>query len=128
MITRFIKRFSQWARSRRAKIFKDCLAPSADDRILDLGSGNGGHLARIIPYRTNVYIADINSEKLAHGKNQFGFKTVLLNESGELPFPDDYFDIVFCSSVIEHVTVRKEDVKKFQTNHEFFFGFQCLVY
>ena len=31
----------------------------------------------------------------------------MLDESGRLPFPDDHFDIIFCSSTIEHVTVDK---------------------
>lgn len=34
----------------------------------------------------------------------------MLDESGEVPYPDQFFDVVYCSSVIEHVTVTKEQV------------------
>jgi SAM-dependent methyltransferase len=37
---------------------------------------------------------------------------VLVSESGPLPFPDQFFDVVFCSSVIEHVTLPKNRVWK----------------
>lgn len=74
----------------------------------------------MIPYRTNVYVADIRSEALTKAQQQFGFNTVLIDESGSIDFPDGFFDIVFCSSVIEHVTGRKEDVRRFRTNREFF--------
>jgi hypothetical protein len=28
-----------------------------------------------------------------------------------VPFPDGFFDVVFCSSVIEHVTIPKKEVR-----------------
>jgi hypothetical protein len=43
-----------------------------------------------------------------------------LDEGGKLPFPDDFFDIVFCSSAIEHVTVSKKRLRQYRTNQEFY--------
>ena len=37
---------------------------------------------------------------------------MVIPEDGPLPFPDGYFDVVFCSSVIEHVTGDKEAAKR----------------
>lgn len=113
-------RFSHKARSKRGELFLYYLKPSQQDRILDLGSGTGAHFASIIPYRENVYIADINKEQLQQGEGKFGFKPVLLNESGRLPFPDQFFDIVFCSSVIEHVTMPKNELRKYRNGHDFY--------
>jgi 2-polyprenyl-3-methyl-5-hydroxy-6-metoxy-1,4-benzoquinol methylase len=47
---------------------------------------------------------------LERGRQSFGFVPVLVGDSGKLPFPDGYFDIVYCSSVIEHVTIPKDQV------------------
>lgn len=44
----------------------------------------------------------------------------MIDESGGIDFPDGFFDIIFCSSVIEHVTVSKDDVRRFRTQRAFF--------
>jgi hypothetical protein len=115
-----VKILSKRARSKRAEIFKDYLNPIEQDKILDLGGGDGSYIASVIPSRANIYIADIKPESLAKGRELFGFNTILIDENGRLDFPDGFFDIVFCSSVIEHVTVRKDDIRCFRTNREFF--------
>jgi Methyltransferase domain len=111
--------YSNRARRKRARVFCHELAPTANDRILDLGSEDGSHIASILPHRKNVVIADIDSEALELGRRNHGFETVLLDESGRLPFADGEFDIVFCSSVIEHVTVGKERLRDYRTQREF---------
>jgi hypothetical protein len=83
------------------------MRPQATDRILDLGSEDGSHIARVVPFRDNVCIADIDADALARGAACFGFATRLLDEDGTLPMQNDEYDIVFCSSVIEHVTIDK---------------------
>lgn len=120
MLKRITKQFSQKARLRRGQIFMEYLQPTENDKILDLGGYDGSHLASIIPFRKNVTIADINEEQVNRGVIQYGFQPAVLDESGKLPFPDNYFDIVFCSSVIEHVTVSKAQLRMYQNNDEFF--------
>jgi len=120
MFKDLIDTLSKNARSKRADLFKEYLNPIPQDRILDLGGGDGTYIASVVPYRTNIYVADIRPEALAKAREQFGFNTVLIDEDGRIGFPDGFFDIVFCSSVIEHVTVRKDDVRHFRTNREFF--------
>ena len=95
------------ARQRRAALFRNAFPLSAETRILDLGSESGGHIHSVLQGTAvspqNVYIADIRLDAIARGAKQYGFQPVALGESGELPFPDGFFDIVYCSSVIEHV-------------------------
>lgn len=112
-------RYSSRARRRRAQIFTQRLKPTAEDRILDLGSEDGAHIASIVPYRSNVTIADISEEALEAGAKGRGFQTLLLDESAQIPVPDGHFDIVFCSSVIEHVTVDKADAYSYEDGAEF---------
>lgn len=52
-------------------------------------------------------------------KKNFGFNAVLIDEGENLPFADKFFDIVYCSSVIEHVTLPKSDLWNWKNNQKF---------
>jgi len=113
-IKNFFKNKSQKAREKRSQIFIKRFFIDEKTKILDLGSESGSNINLILMNSNynpkNIYIADINSSLLQKGKKKFGFQPVLINESKPLPFPDKYFDIVFCSSVIEHVTLSKNKI------------------
>ncbi len=113
------QRFSARSRAYRGEQFRRLLGPTAEDRILDLGGGDGRHFAAISPLRDNVTVADIAESDLATASREFGFQTVKLEELGRLPFDDRAFDIVFCSSVIEHVTGPKAAVEQMRDTREF---------
>ena len=119
MIKKVAEIFSERCRAKRAVLFHQYLHPTQQDKILDLGSEDGSYIAGIIPFRKNVFIADIDKEMLSRGRAQYGFETAFLDESGLLPFENNYFDIVHCNSVIEHVGINKaqqwsvRDGKKF---------------
>jgi len=104
---------SERFRERRAERFRRAFALSDKTRILDLGGGDGEHIRMVL--RTspvlaeNVYVADVNEKALERAKAH-GHRTTLLSQDGRVPFPDGFFDVVFCSSVIEHVTVPKSEV------------------
>lgn len=114
LITRSIARFSANARARRAATFREAFDLTPQTRVLDLGSQWGAHIHSVLegtPVKPeNTYIADIHPAFLERGRQEFGFVPVLVGEDGKLPFPDGFFDIVYCSSVIEHVTVPKNEV------------------
>lgn len=83
------------------------MRPERGDRILDLGGGDGSHIASIVD-EAHITVADISEADLALARG-LGYETVLLDEAQTLPFADGEFDIVFCSSVIEHTTGPKRD-------------------
>lgn len=101
---------SNRCRAKRAELFRRYLRPSPHDRILDLGGGYGDYIATIVPFRANVWVADINEGALQRAA-QHGFQTVQIPTNGELPFPDRYFDVVHCNSVIEHVLIPEDRVR-----------------
>lgn len=109
-----IKIASKKARKGRAEMFRKTFSFDSKTKILDLGSEDGSNIAFIVDSLSikpkNVFIADIETSKLEIGHKKFGFTPVLLDQSGSLPYPDQFFDLVYCSSVIEHVTVPKEQV------------------
>jgi hypothetical protein len=110
-------------RERRASLFRTEFGLSDGTRILDLGSEWGGNIRAVLdgtPVRPeNTFIADINPQALERGRESFGFVPVLVGQSGKLPFPDGYFDIVYCSSVIEHVTIPKDQVWSLRSGKQF---------
>lgn len=109
-----LARFRTSSRQRRAKMFLDHFDLTSETKILDLGGWNGVHIHAVLensPVQpANVYIADIDRQAVQQASERFGFVPVVIPETGPLPFSDKFFDIVFCSSVIEHVTVPKDSV------------------
>jgi SAM-dependent methyltransferase len=100
-------------RARRAERFRTQFKLDAGARILDLGGGDGEHIRMVLEGSAarlaNVYVADVNEKALERAR-AYGHPTALLTQDGKVPFPDGFFDVVFCSSVIEHVTVPKSEV------------------
>lgn len=115
-------------RARRAKRFRTAFHLTEHSRVLDLGGSDGEHIRMVLEgtpvRRENVYIADVNEKALERAKTH-GHRTALLSEDGKVPFPDGYFDVVFCSSVIEHVTVPKEELWE---HRDELFGRKAIVH
>lgn len=111
MLRKIAKRYSSGSRGKRALLLRQVISLRPEDRVLDLGGGDGSHLHGIFPEHSNVTIADINASELDAAKNKFSYSTVRLHENfSRLPFEDNEFDLVFCSSVIEHVTGPKASI------------------
>lgn len=81
-------------------------------RILGLGSGDGSALQAVLHDTAvapgNVYVADLSLPAVQQGFQRYGYKPILLGESEHLPFTSGFFDIVHCSSVLEHVTAPED--------------------
>lgn len=123
VIHRIARNYSVRARRRRARRFRQLFAIGPSTTLLDLGSGDGSHIAEVLSGTRidpgNVYLADLDENAVAAGARRFGFVPVVIGESGRLPFPDGFFDIVHCSSVLEHVTIPKSEVWQVRSGREF---------
>jgi SAM-dependent methyltransferase len=104
-------KYSARARAQRGALFRSAFPLTEKTTVLDLGGGNGAHLRATLagtPVQAeNVCVADVSERDLAQAALH-GHRTVQLPTSGGLPFKDQEFDLVWCSSVIEHVTGDKE--------------------
>lgn len=118
MITALKSAIARRSRAKRARLALRYLGISENDRILDLGGGKGRHFASVFPFRRNVWISCHLPDNLRYAEEKYGFNTVLLDGTDErLPFEDKAFDVVFCSSVIEHVTGPKDEaVQRFKSD------------
>lgn len=121
MITALKQRFSNRYRSRRAQLFMDAMQPTDEMHILDLGGGKGQAFARLFPSLRNVTISCHDPRNLTFASERFGYQTMLLDGNDHLPFADGAIDIIYCNSVIEHVTGAKADaVALFKSDHAAF--------
>lgn len=122
-VSRFVWRFSANARMQRAAIFRRYFSIDQNTKILDLGSENGANIFNVLTgeaYKAeNVYIADISRDAVEEGAGLYGFTPVVVDESKNLTFDDGFFDIVYCSSVIEHTTVPKAELWNWRDGRKF---------
>src|SRR5215510_11109635 len=78
------------------------------DRALDVGIGNGRLLPIYAPHAAHVTGMDISSEQLelasqAASKLGIAFDTKLCQEASRIELPDESFDLIVCSRVLQHV-------------------------
>ena len=98
------------ARQRMFELFMHHFSPKAGDRVLDLGVTpdtslpESNFFERLYPFRQSLTAASI--EDAAEIEQTFPGVTFVRIEVDRLPFPDDHFDILFCSAVVEHVGDR----------------------
>lgn len=109
-----IRRVRTRSRLQRSALFHSLFDLNENTRILDLGGANGVHIHALLSGTAvqpkNVFIADIDADAVHSAAAHFGYTPVLLAEDGMLPFVDAWFDVVLCSSVLEHVTIPKEEI------------------
>lgn len=114
---RLIRKFvsllhSKWA-VQRFEFFRNEIHLQKNDTILDLGGYDGNFMKRFKHELTDfqIIVADIDIAGLEKARLQ-GFKTLALREGNQLPFKQNEIDCIFCNSVLEHITIPKNQVWK----------------
>jgi ubiquinone/menaquinone biosynthesis C-methylase UbiE len=109
------------------KVLELCnIKPDEDNSgltLLDSGCGNGRYLEVFRKYLSNqnLYGTEISADRVNSVRDK-GFNCVYLASEAELPFEDNFFDIVFSSNVIEHIQKNNyhyylEEVHRVLKNH-----------
>lgn len=110
----FIRRVRTASRNRRSALFRSMFELGPQTRVLDLGGSNGAHVHALLNDTDvrpeNVYIADVDQQALRMAASRFSFVPVPLRAEADLPFEDAFFDVVLCSSVLEHVTIPADEI------------------
>src|SRR5688572_1047700 len=72
-------------------------------QVLDLGCGDGRAVGPFLLSRGCTYVgADISENALARAQ-ALGLTTQLIDDAGDLPWPDGQFGAVVCFEVLEHL-------------------------
>lgn len=91
----YVWRFGQ---DRRLNLVREHVGLDAK-RILDVGCGIGTYTRKFHLFSSEVYGVDVDYEKLA----ETTLPNVVAAPAEALPYPDNFFDVVFLHEVIEHV-------------------------
>lgn len=89
------------AGKRAQDLFRQALPDVHGRRILEVGCGTGSKFGFLIA-DNEYYGVDIAEEALARAKAR-GIKVVMRDVQKTLPFKDNFFDLVICSEVFEHI-------------------------
>ena len=88
-----------------------------DRRCLDIGSGLGNLSEMLSHYYDEVYSLETMTERIEFQKRRFENSnvnnvTIVRGNALELPFPDDYFDLVVCNGVLEWVGIMNNNTAR----------------
>ncbi|OHB49159.1 MAG: hypothetical protein A2Y10_03385 [Planctomycetes bacterium GWF2_41_51] len=85
------------------------MSPSESKKVLDVGAEinpNGDRGLQLIdsyPWKNNLHAINLSSEHINRIKNFYPQVDARIGDACQLPWPDKYFDIVYCNAVIEHL-------------------------
>jgi 2-polyprenyl-3-methyl-5-hydroxy-6-metoxy-1,4-benzoquinol methylase len=88
------------------------------EKALDVGIGNGRLLKVYSPHADHVTGMDISSEQLEQASQEAAalnipFATKLCEEASRIELPNESFDLIICSRVLQHVYNWRESVAEF---------------
>jgi ubiquinone/menaquinone biosynthesis C-methylase UbiE len=97
-----------------------------DSWCLDAGCGIGNNIPTLLNFFNNIVACDISEEALEYAKNRFknySNITFIRADIRRLPFKDNFFDVVVCTEVFEHLenpeTAKEELLRVLKKNDSY---------
>lgn len=99
------------------KIIKDFLKMTLIKkgcRCLDAGCGIGNNLPTLLKFSKNIFACDIYDNAISYSKEKHknAFISFIKADINQIPFPSNYFDIIICTEVIEHIDNPTQTIKE----------------
>ncbi|MEN6384977.1 MAG: class I SAM-dependent methyltransferase [Phycisphaerales bacterium] len=97
------------SRKRKLELFYRTMAPSESKKVLDVGaeinptSDRGLQLIDSYQWKNNISAVNLSSAHIDRIKHFYPQIDARVGDACKLPWPDKYFDIVYCNAVIEHL-------------------------
>lgn len=87
------------------------LAETAD-KILDFGCGEGTRLITLLPSNKTGYGVDINDYAINSAQQKYPHHHFTLLNSEEIPFKNNFFDLVYSAFVLEHTQNPEKNIQE----------------
>ena len=89
-------------------IIEEEVSPLEEKRVLDIGCGKGGVVISCALRGANAFGLDTDEDEIKIARlrvKSYGITNALIfhGDAESIPFPDDFFDVVTATSVLEHV-------------------------
>jgi len=99
--------------SPRIKFWGDIVYKAKFKNVLEVGCGGGQNislLAKYLPAPSNAWGCDINQRALTGLRTKYRELNAVRCSAFDLPFRDDYFDMVFTAGVLIHQKPEEVDI------------------
>lgn len=104
-----LKRRRDYIKSKIDRWFINNYPRTQGFNIIDIGCGDGQHLIWLQYFKnTYLYGSDYNLLRLRRAQQNVPSVRLLLMDILDIPFDDNYFDMILCNHVLEHIW---DDVK-----------------
>jgi len=87
------------------------LIPNGENKILDIGCGEGKTLLELKKQSKAQYIVGVDVRPLGQEKSLDGFFNIDIEHS-DLPYSDGFFDVIICADVLEHLIDPWETIRR----------------